>query len=742
MTGPRSIAGPIHRFLALAAGLLLLTTSAPAAIEAYWKIPVIPGEVPGPGTKDWVAIQSLQFGFSNSVNSLGTLTVNANNLALAKSIDRGSPKVFLNVMKATHYPNAYLYVRNVGGATPLLAFNLKNAVAQGWQIEGTAANDRPAETTSVTFASMELSVWRPDAGTGTVTSDSVAWDFSTKTAVTTAPPTITAANLTVNEDTTGSVTVTVGDDYSSPDALALAATSSSPALITTGGLAFSGTIATQRTLTLTPVANAFGTATITLTATDTAGLSTTTTFLYTVNAVNDAPVVAPVAAETTTVGIARAVTVNLSDVDTADTTLTLAATSDNATVLPPGGIVLTGTGASRTLTLTPAAAGSAVVTLTAYDGIANSAPVSFTFIANTVGYGIPTDITLSASTVAENAANGTGLGTLGVVDADNASGHAYALVDDAGGRFRLSGPALVVNNGALLDYEAAAAHSITIQVTDPDNHTFSKRFTITVTNVNEAPVVTLAPPGAAAPGRTLTLSQISAADPDAGGADVRLEFTVLHGTLACDASGALGGKITGNRSATLVITAPLADLDTALTAGALAYTPAAGFAGDDILQVACSDLGHTGSGGALIDTRLAVIHVAVDSFAAWQALNFTTDELADPAISGPLAVLRHDGLTNLLKYALGLDPRATATLLPQLGLVGSDWAFTYTRPAARPDLAYTVQVSSDLTNWSSGTVTHTLVSSDPAAATETWRGTCPHASAAKLFARLQVTLSP
>lgn len=41
---------------------------------------------------------------------------------------------------------------------------------------------------------------------------------------------------------------------------------------------------------------------------------------------------------------------------------------------------------------------------------------------------------------------------------------------------------------------------------------------------------------------------------------------------------------------------------------------------------------------------------------AWRALHFTPAQLADPAISGDDADPDHDGLPNLLEYALGLDP--------------------------------------------------------------------------------------
>ena len=99
----------------------------------------------------------------------------------------------------------------------------------------------------------------------------------------------------------------------------------------------------------------------------------------------------------------------------------------------------------------------------------------------------PTDIALSAATVSESAATGTVVGTLqGVVD-DAGDTHTFALLDDAGGRFQLVGNTLEVANGALLDFEAAVSHAVTVRVTDAAGLFFDKAFTVDVTNVNEAP---------------------------------------------------------------------------------------------------------------------------------------------------------------------------------------------------------------------------------------------------------------
>src|SRR5262249_19375722 len=70
----------------------------------------------------------------------------------------------------------------------------------------------------------------------------------------------------------------------------------------------------------------------------------------------------------------------------------------------------------------------------------------------------PTNILLSANTAAENSAAGTVVGDLSALDVDNGATATFSLIDDAGGRFAVSGNRLVVANGALLDFEQAQNH--------------------------------------------------------------------------------------------------------------------------------------------------------------------------------------------------------------------------------------------------------------------------------------------
>jgi len=97
----------------------------------------------------------------------------------------------------------------------------------------------------------------------------------------------------------------------------------------------------------------------------------------------------------------------------------------------------------------------------------------------------PTDISLTGTAVSENAADATVVGTLSGTD-PNGDALAFSLLDDAGGRFEISGTDLVVADGTLLDYESATSHDVTVQVSD-GKLTYSETLTIGVTDENEAP---------------------------------------------------------------------------------------------------------------------------------------------------------------------------------------------------------------------------------------------------------------
>jgi hypothetical protein len=97
----------------------------------------------------------------------------------------------------------------------------------------------------------------------------------------------------------------------------------------------------------------------------------------------------------------------------------------------------------------------------------------------------PNDIFLLPAVVSESAANGTLVGALSATDPNPGNTATYSLVNNAGGRFALSGSQILVANGALLDYETSSSHDVTVTVTDQGGLSFTKTLAIAVSNRNE-----------------------------------------------------------------------------------------------------------------------------------------------------------------------------------------------------------------------------------------------------------------
>lgn len=186
------------------------------------------------------------------------------------------------------------------------------------------------------------------------------------------PPSVSAiGNQTLVEDTTSAaIGLTIGDPDNAAGTLIVTATSSDQSLVANAGIAISGT-GSSRAITLTPVANATGgPAVITVTVSD-GTASTTTSFQVSVTATNDPPAVDPVADVTTNEDTAFApVSVTVSDPDNAAGTLIVTAESGNRSLIRNSDIVVTGSGASRTISLTPRPdqTGSSVITVSVFDG--------------------------------------------------------------------------------------------------------------------------------------------------------------------------------------------------------------------------------------------------------------------------------------------------------------------------------------------------------------------------------------
>jgi hypothetical protein len=142
------------------------------------------------------------------------------------------------------------------------------------------------------------------------------------------------------------------------------------------------------------------------------------------------------------------------------------------------------------------------------------------------------------------------------------------------------------------------------------------------------------------------------------------------------------------------------------------------------------------------------------AYDAWKAQKFTPPQLLNPAISGDSATPSGDGISNLIKYALGLNPNmyySSSSVLPyaQLQTVGGTkyLTLTFTQNTAAADVTYSVEASTTL----SGTWTeiNPLLSANqvgvlpdtPSAGinTITVKDTQPASASTRRFMRLRIT---
>ena len=307
-------------------------------------------------------------------------------------------------------------------------------------------------------------------------------------------PTITGFPdpVTTDEDVPITIPFMVSDVETPASNLILIGQSSNEELISSAGIVFGGS-GTNRTLTLRPLTNAFGSAFITITVTDSDQGSVSPFFEFDVNPVNDPPSFSGlhnvVTAEDTPITIAFGVT----DAESLPGDLVLSASSSDQTLVPNGNLLLGGSDANRTLTITPTlhGFGSALITLTADDGeISNNiGSQTFTFSIN----GLPTISSILDQGVLENTISPPVAFLIGDAEtvASNltlsATSSNPALISTNGITFGGSASNRTVTLKPLTDQSGVAL--ITITVTDGNGGKSSSSFNLVVNPFNHSPTI-------------------------------------------------------------------------------------------------------------------------------------------------------------------------------------------------------------------------------------------------------------
>ena len=188
-----------------------------------------------------------------------------------------------------------------------------------------------------------------------------------------------------NEDTVKVINFTISDIDSVLDcATSMSASTSNALLVPLSNIVFGGTLP-NCTMTVTPVADANGTVNLTVTTSDGA-LTDFETFLFTVAAVNDAPVLGAIGSQSTNEDTAKVINFTISDIDSAlNCTTSLSAATSNAAIVPLANIVFAGTFPNCTATITPLSDmnGTLNLTFTLSDGALTNSEI-FVFTVNAV----------------------------------------------------------------------------------------------------------------------------------------------------------------------------------------------------------------------------------------------------------------------------------------------------------------------------------------------------------------------
>src|SRR5205823_3033154 len=161
--------------------------------------------------------------------------------------------------------------------------------------------------------------------------------------------------------------------------------------------------------------NQTGTATITVTVSD-GSLTASDSFVLTVNATaNTAPTISSIADRSTSQNIPTApIAFTVGDAQTAAGSLILSSTSSNPALIPVANIVFGGSGANRTVTVTPALnqTGTATITVTVSDG-SLTASKSFVLTVNAPANTAPTNPIIPVLPTSQNTATAPTAPTLG-----------------------------------------------------------------------------------------------------------------------------------------------------------------------------------------------------------------------------------------------------------------------------------------------------------------------------------------
>jgi len=375
---------------------------------------------------------------------------------------------------------------------------------------------------------------------------------------------IISKNVEIDEDTsTNPISFKVNDEETHAAGVTVTASASNTTLVPSSGITLTGA-GEDRTITVTPAANQYGSCSIRIYASD--GETTRVAyFTLVVKPINDAPVITPPADQTIYEdGNTGDLYYSISDIDSTITNITVTAASGDEEVVIPADITLTGNAKDRVVNITPLANqnGDVTITLTADDHGTEDNAGSASFVVHVLAVNdTPTIEAISDVTIPEDGV--TAAIPVNVEDIDDelsaltlsaVSGNpsladagciAFSKDEETGQNYITLTPKADANGAAL----------ITVKVMDEGGKYRTTSFTLNVTPVNDAPTITaIADQTILEDGKTAAITfKIADIDNDV------LNLTVAGNSDDANVIPTSGFAFTGNGGERTVTITPLAD---------------------------------------------------------------------------------------------------------------------------------------------------------------------------------------
>lgn len=227
--------------------------------------------------------------------------------------------------------------------------------------------------------------------------------------------------------------------------------------------------------------------------------------------------------------------------------------------------------------------------------------------------------------------------TMGNITSSYSAGTGVLTLTSAGGSATLAQwqaalRSVTYSNGS--DLPNTSTRTISFAVNDGSSDSNTATRAVSVTSVNESPVITTPASLAVTEDVASALTGVSFSDVDAGSSVVTATFSVGSGTLA-GTSGA-GVTVSGSGTGALTLTGTVANINAFIAAGNLAFTTAANATSNVTLTVGINDGGNTGSGGAQTDSETVTLQVAAvnDAPVISAPASINVDEDVSTALTG------------------------------------------------------------------------------------------------------------